>query len=468
MKKICLSVITSLILIISTCAVVASEQAEVTHLARAIQFPTVSFQNTEDIDYSHFSQFHAFLRETYPLVFTQLKVETIAQYSLFINWKGSNKALKPVLFDAHYDVVPIEPGTESDWKYPPFGGVIADGFIWGRGSLDDKVSVIATLEAIETLLQQGYAPQRSLLFSFAHDEEIGGKQGAANIAAHMKKKGIQLEYMIGEGGFVLEDNPLLPGKTTAMIALAEKTYISATLTARGDGGHSSTPPKNNAIIRLAKAVTALHENPFEAKLVAPVNQMLEAMAPHIDGVQGFLFRNQWLSEPLILLAMSKDRTANALVRTTTAVTMFNAGIKENQVSQQAQAIVNFRLLPGLSTEQFLEDIKNIVDDDSIEIKTQQWNTNPPISDMNGLGYQHISSAVSDVLPGVVVIPSLLTATTDTPYYIELTKQIYRFHPFTFPIEDVSKVHSTNERISVNSIINAVKISTALIQTAANP
>ncbi len=346
--------------------------------------------------------------------------------------------------------------------------MIADGFIWGRGALDDKASVIATLEAIEVLLAQQYQPQRSLYFSFAHDEEIGGAEGAANISAHLKQAGVQLAYMIGEGGLVVENNPLLKGKTMAMVALAEKTYITLTLHADGDGGHSSTPPKNNAVIRLARAVTALHENPFEPQLVKPVAQRLEVVGPHIGGIQGFLFANQWLTKPVLLAAMADDRTTNALVRTTTAVTMFDAGIKENVISQKAQAKVNFRLLPGFTPEQLIVEVTEIIDDPSIKIESDQWKTSPPMADMHTEGYKRIEQSINHVLPEAVVAPGMLMASTDTPHYIGVAEQIYRFHPHTMPMEDAASIHATNERVGVEAMVQAVQVSQQLIQNAARP
>jgi len=463
-----LKILFPLVLCTSANMVSASQPAVVQHLSKAIQYPTVSFQDNAQIDYPVFTQFHDFLRSSYPIVFSQLQVETIAEHSLLLTWAGTNETLNPVLFDSHFDVVPIESGTEQDWQKPPFSGAIADGYIWGRGALDDKASVIATLDAMELLLQQGFTPARPLLFSFAHDEEIGGRQGAANIAAHIKKSGIELEYMVAEGGLVIQNNPMLPGKTMAMIALAEKTYVTLTLSASGDGGHSSTPPLDNAIVRLSKAVTALHENPFEPELVSPVTDMLEALAPHVGGVQGLLFKNQWLSTPILKSVMADDRTTNALVRTTTAVTMFDAGVKENVISQNAQAKINFRLLPDFTPEQLLQQVEAIIDDPMISIEADKWKQGPPVSDINGEGYKRLSTAIETVMPNIVVVPGMLMASTDSPHYSNLAKQIYRFHPFTVEMEETGSVHGSNERIAVEAMINAVKLSAALIEAAAKP
>lgn len=449
----------------------ASTQATelaVKHLSEAIRYQTVSHQERDRINLTEFTRFTGYLEDTYKTVFERLEVERIAEHSLVMTLQGSNADLKPVLLDSHYDVVPIEPGTETEWLHPPFEGRIADGFLWGRGAIDDKSTVIATLEALETLLNDGFVPERTLIFTFAHDEEIGGEQGAANIASHLAAKGVELEFMVGEGGLVVEGNPMLPGKSMAMIALAEKTYVTLTLKATGDGGHSSMPVENNSVVKLAKAVTALHENPFDPELVSPMTDMLEVLGSEIGGIKGWMMRNQWLSEPILVSAMSSDPATNPQVRSTTAVTMFDAGIKENVISQKAEAKVNFRLLPGYTPEQLVSDVKDIIGDDSIEIESNAWKKSPPVADIHGHGYEKVKSSIETVLPETITVPGMLTATTDSPHYAELAPNIYRFHPFTLSMSDTKSIHGTNERISIESIHTSVKLSTSLIKAVSKP
>jgi carboxypeptidase PM20D1 len=449
-------------------ALAVSQHPAVEHLSRAIQIPTVSHQDRSKIDYPCFDEFLAFMRSTYPKVFATLQVDRVADYSVVMRWPGIQDSLKPVLLDSHYDVVPIEPGTEQDWDQQPFAGVIADGFLWGRGALDDKASVIATLEAMEILLAEGFQPERTLLFSFAHDEEIGGQDGAANIVKYLQSQNVQLEYMIGEGGMILKDNPFVPGKDLAMIGLAEKTYVTLTLKAKGDGGHSSMPVRNNAIVRLAKAVQALHDNPFEAQLQPPVTDLLKTVGREVGGLKGFVMEQQWLTEPLLLKMLSDSPQSNALIRTTTAVTMFDAGIKENVISQQAEAKVNFRLLPGYTEEQLIKAVAKIIDDENVEIHTKRWQKGPPVADINGAGYAAVKGAIKTALPHVLVAPSMLTATTDSPHYIPVAPEIYRFHSFTLPMSHAGSIHGTNERIAVEAVVKSVTVSKALIKAVAMP
>jgi carboxypeptidase PM20D1 len=451
------------------CGAAANADDAVSRLAQAIQIPTISSQDSAQRDTVAFKSFLSFLRAQYPLSFERLSVQEIAEYSLLLRWQGSDTALQPVLIDAHYDVVPVEPGTEDDWTHPAFGGVVADGFVWGRGAIDDKISVISTLEALELLLAEGYEPQRTLLFSVVHDEEIGGHEGAANVAAYLKAENIKLEYMLGEGGMIMQDNPLLPDRDIAMISLAEKTYVTLSLKATGQGGHSSMPVVDNAIVKLARAVEKLHNNPFEPQLVSPVSDMLATLGAEVDGFKGFMLNNQWLSAPLLLSSLNDDRSFAPMIRSTTAVTMFDAGIKENVIAQTAEAKVNFRLLPNFTVDELLAAVTKIVDDPGVEIKAQRWGKkNPGVADINARSYQQIAAAIKSALPDAVVTPGMLTATTDTPHYIELAKNIYRFHPFRISIKEAGSIHGTNERVAVEAVHDAVKLSRALIQAAATP
>jgi len=441
---------------------------EVTNLVSAIQYRTISHQEISAIDYSQFEQFLEFIETTYPLTFAGLDVETVAKYSRLLTWHGTNKNLRPVLMDSHYDVVPIEPGTQSDWQQSPFAGVVVDGYLWGRGAIDDKASVIATLGAIEHLLSEGFQPERTMLFSFGHDEEIGGDNGAANISALIASKNIRLEYIIGEGGVIVDAHPLLSDQLLVMVALAEKTYVTLTLTAKGQGGHSSQPPKDNSIIKLSKAVTALHENPFPTSLESPVSDMFEALAPYVGGFKGFVFGNQWLTSGLLASELSKDRVNSTMVRNTTGVTMFNSGIKENVVPQTAEAKVNFRLLPSMSVEKLIVEVKAIINDPDIVVTSRAWKKSPPVANKNHPAFKKIEQSVLSVLPNAVVVPGLMTASSDTPHYANLTDNIYRFHAYTINFNLIGTVHGTDERIAVESVVNSMKITRKLIESASTP
>lgn len=449
------------LLLASSLASAAGSPVE--RLAAAVRFETISYQDAERTDFTEFERFHQFLRTSYPRVFGQLQVETVNDYSLLIRWPGSDAGLSPVLFTAHMDVVPVEPGTEDDWEYPAFAGVVADDRIYGRGTLDDKQGLMGILEAAETLLGEGFAPRRSLVFAFGHDEEVSGRRGAAAIAARMRELGLHFAWMVDEGGMVISDNPLLPGKPVAMINVAEKGYLTLTLTANGVGGHSSMPPKVSTIGRLSAALARIEDHPFPTRLVGPVEAMLETMAPHLEQPEKFVFGNLWLTESIVTAQMSKDPTTNSYVRTTTALTMINAGVKENVVPQRAEAKVNFRLLPGDTPEQVVNRIRVIVDDPEIEISYDEWDNVPGVASYEGGGFEVISAAVSAVYPGVVVVPSLLTATTDTRHYVDLADDQYRFHGMEVSVRQAQSVHGTNEYLDVHSYEKSIEVARQMIQ-----
>ena len=434
-------------------------------LATAVRFKTVSSQDTSKIDYRAFAELNEFLASTYPKTFEQLDVEYINTYSILLRWAGSDPSQNPVLFTAHTDVVPIEIGTEDGWQHPPFAGVIENNNLYGRGTLDDKQGVLSLLEATETLLEEGYQPRRTLVFGFGHDEEIGGGNGAAALAERMRELNLSFDWMVDEGGFVVRDTPLLPGRDLAMINVAEKGYVTLTLTTQAPGGHSSSPAKTGAIGTLARALDRIESNPFEPKLVEPMRSALTMMAAEMAQPERFLFNNLWLFDSLIAGQMAKDTTTQPMVRTTTALTMINAGIKENVIPQRAEAKVNFRLLPGDTVDMLIATITEIVDDPSVVITNDRWMDRPGVADANGNGFAVISAATATVYPNALAIPSLLQATTDTRHYVNLAKDQYRFHGNSIDASQARSVHGTNEYISERSYNNAIAVARGMLKGA---
>lgn len=432
-------------------------------LAEAVRFRTISSQDPAQVDREQFRKFNDYLRRTYPRVFSELQVDVVSDFSLMLTWPGSQGDAGAILFTAHSDVVPVEPGTEGDWEHPAFAGVIEDDIVYGRGTLDDKVGVISLLEAVGSLLADDFRPRRTIVLAFGHDEEVGGRQGAAQLAELMRRRGLEFDWMVDEGGLIVSGHPMLPRRPLGIINVAEKGYLTLVLEATGEGGHSSQPPKESTIGRLSRAMTRIENNPFPTQLVPPVDAMLEALAPYSEQPQRTLLANLWLTAPLVANQMGEDRLSNSFVRTTTALTMFNAGIKENVVPQRAEARVNFRLLPGHTPEQVINRIREVVDDPLVTIRHEQWNNVPPVSDHRAEGFAVIAAAIAEVYPEAVVAPSLLTATTDTRHYIGLAKNQYRFHGMKMPTTDASSIHGTNERISVESFENTVRIAELMMR-----
>ncbi|MBW2273132.1 MAG: M20 family peptidase [Deltaproteobacteria bacterium] len=433
------------------------------HLAASMRFRTISHQNPADFEAGPFEALHGYLRETYPRTFASLRVRRVGGYSLLLEWPGKAASLQPVLFMSHTDVVPVEPGTEDEWTHPAFDGVVADGVIWGRGAVDNKNGVIAWLEAVERLLAEGFVPKRTVYFAFGHDEEVGGHRGAGAMAALLREEGVRFEFILDEGGFVVEDSPILPGRLVAMVNIAEKTYFTVYLRARGEGGHSSTPPRHTAIGKLASALHRLEAEPMPARLSGPIREMFAAVAPEMSGVQGWVMRNLWLTEPLVLRSMRGDSTSDAMVRTTTAITIFDAGVKENVLPQEAVATVNFRLLPGDSPEEVLAHIERTIDDPEITIEERPWRLAPEPARTDTRGFDVIRRAVHSVHPDAVVVPGLVTGATDTLHYADLSDDIYRFLGARLSMDEVSGFHGTNERTRLEAFADAIRISTQILR-----
>jgi carboxypeptidase PM20D1 len=450
-------------------AVALNSQEIAEHLAGAIQFPTISYRDAAQIEGEEFIGLHEYLEQTFPQVHATLAKEVVGDYSLLYTWQGLDEGLKPILLMAHMDVVPIEPGTEGDWTYSPFEGRIAEGYIWGRGALDDKGSLVGILEAVETLLEEGFQPQRTIYLAFGEDEEIGGQGGAAQIADLLQSRGVELEYVLDEGMPIIVDAfPGLP--RIAMLGIAEKGYLSLELIAEGKGGHSSTPPPHTAVGVLSAAITKLEENPFPAKLEGLTRQMFtEYLAPEMDFGMRMVMGNPWFFGGVIKSIMTAQPEPNAWLRTTTAATMFEGSIQDNVVPARARAVVNFRILPGESVASVTEHVRQTIDDPQVQIKPllgPEFTEPSFVSDTSSPNFETLQRTIHQVFPEAVVTPGLLFASTDTRHYLELSDNIYRFGPILAQLEDTSGIHGTNERIPIESYEQTVRFYIQLIRNSA--
>ncbi|MDP2602912.1 MAG: M20/M25/M40 family metallo-hydrolase, partial [Deltaproteobacteria bacterium] len=293
-------------------------------LSEAIQFKTISFQEPTDSSVAEFERLHVFLAKSFPRLHEQLTKETVNGHSLLYTWNGKDANLKPMLLMGHIDVVPVDASTERQWTHPPFAGQMADGYIWGRGTMDDKVSVLGILEAVEHLLSAAFQPQRTIYLAFGHDEEIGGHNGAARIAELLRARGVDLEYVLDEGMNIVDG--IIPGiaAPAALIGIAEKGYLSLELSVETVGGHSSIPPAGTAIGIISRALHRLEAAPFPARIEGPTRQMLEFLGPEMAWPQRLALANLWIFDPLVRKQLAASPLTNAIMRTTLAPTLFNA------------------------------------------------------------------------------------------------------------------------------------------------
>jgi carboxypeptidase PM20D1 len=439
----------------------------VERLAEAIRLRTISHQDPEQFDPEPFLELHRHLEKSFPLVHERLSRERVNEYTLLFTWEGTDASLKPALFLAHQDVVPTETPDGGDWTHPPYGGVVADGYVWGRGTLDDKGNLMATLEGAEQLLREGYRPERTLYFAFGHDEEIGGQQGAMAIAALLRERGVELEFVLDEGMAVLEPG-FVPGvsKWIAFIGIAEKGYVTFKLTARHKGGHSSQPTKDSAIGQLAEAVVRLEENQMPARLEGPAREMLRHLQRDAGAPYGFVYGNLWLFSPVLKRGLTDAPSSNALIRTTTAVTMIEAGTKENILPTEATVTVNHRLLPGDTVETVERHVRRTIRNDAIEVRQEGWANEPsPVSPLDSFGMRAIVRTIREVYPDAAVAPNLVLGGTDSRHFADLAGGVYRFGPVRFRRDDLARVHGKDERIAIEEYLTGIRFFMRMLETA---
>ncbi len=315
------------------------------HLSQAIQIQTVSHQDAADDQPAEWTRLHDFLSATYPAAHAAMTREIVAKNTLVYTWKGSDPALAPMVLMAHQDVVPVSPGTEAAWKHPPFSGAIADGAVWGRGSIDDKGSLITLFEGVELLAKQGFKPRRTVMIVSGEDEEVRG-DGAKAAAALLKSRGVKAQFVVDEGLAVIADNPVTGGRL-ALIGTAEKGYATLVVTAKAAGGHSSAPPADGGgVVALARAVAAIADNGFPMAFRGPGAAMLQALAAKAPFGVRMAVANAWLFKPLLIKQIGATPSGAALLHTTIAPTMLKGSPKENVLPQDATAWINYRIAPG--------------------------------------------------------------------------------------------------------------------------
>ncbi len=439
-------------------------QAAVQRFAASLRIPTISHENSADFDAAPFVEFQRFLQASFPRVHATLALEKINQHSLLYRWQGSDGSLKPAVLLSHYDVVPIAPGTEERWNHPPFSGAIADGDVWGRGALDDKFGVVAILEAAEILLQRGFAPQRTVYFAFGHDEELGGDHGAKLVAEELAKRGVQAEYVLDEGGAVLEG--VVPGldRPVALIGIAEKGSVTVKLKATAVGGHSSTPPESTAVGVIARAVNRLEENQMPARLAGAGRALFDYIAPESPFHLRFALGNIWLFAPILRQVLASEAATNAALRTTTAATIIGGGVKANVLPAAAHAVVNFRILPGDTIADVVEHVRRVVDDPSIEIEVDPDGREATSeSPTDGAAFARLQTTISEVFPDVIVAPYLTLGGTDSRHYQVITPNIYRFTPIVGRKDTLAMMHGTNERVGVDTYTRAIRFFLRLLE-----
>lgn len=428
-------------------------------LAGALRFKTVSYQDPEKFAPEEFLALHDYLEQNFPEAHKALLKETVSVYSLIYKWEGRDESKKPIMLMGHQDVVPVIEGTEEQWTYPPFRGMVAEGYIWGRGALDNKSGVMGIMEAVEMLTAEGFVPERAIYITFGHDEEVSGKNGAIKMAELFESRGVEFEYVLDEGGFITVDLVSGVKRPVAFIGIAEKGYLTLELTVESEGGHSSMPPPSTAAGILSKAVVKLEESPFPPRLDGAAYEMFMNVAPSMTFVNRMALANLWIAEPFVINKITGNKYSNAMVRTTTAATMLKGSDKENVLPIVAKAVVNFRILPGDTAEGVMREVERIIDDPRVKVKPLGKISEPSaVSDTDTPFYRALKKSILQASPDnpPIVAPYLLMAATDSRHYKELADNSYRFIGYTLPPGDMKGFHGTDERVAEDEYLRAIK------------
>lgn len=439
-------------------------------LAGMIRFQTIPSLEDPAQNAGEFRKLHAFLEQRFPLVHARLKREFVGELSLLYTWPGSDPAAKGIALMAHHDVAPIASGTEAQWQIPPFAGVVKDGYIWGRGAWDDKGNLVAQLEAIEMLLASGFQPRQTIYVVSGADEEVSGLRGAAQIVKLLQQRQVRLDFVIDEGLVLTEG--VVPGVAApaALIGVAEKGYVSVNLKLAATPGHSSMPPPagTGAIARMGAALERLDQEQLPAKLKGVARELFETLAPEMSGMQRVALSNLWLFGPLVEAQLAKGSSTNAMLRTTTALTIVKAGNKENVIPGMAEATVNFRILPGETRQSVVEHVRAKVGP-GFELSEMPGGVDPtPVTSTESASYQLMARTVRSIFPDAVVAPALYIAASDSQHFVPIADAIYRFSPVRAKPEDLPRLHGTNERLAVANLAELVRFYHQLLRNTSAP
>ncbi|MCC8023307.1 MAG: M20 family peptidase [Clostridiales bacterium] len=421
------------------------------HLSGAVQIPTVSHADAADTDWSQFEAFHAFLEESYPNIHRTLKREHVSTASLLYTWEGSDPSLDGVALLSHQDVVPISEGTWDDWQHPPFSGHNDGTYVWGRGALDMKNHLICVMEAVETLIEEGFRPVRTVYLCFGHNEEIVAAEdsGAEELMQTLKDRGVHLDSVIDEGGAIIPANVkgVLEGNL-AGVGVAEKGYGDYRITIEAKGGHSSQPPKHTAVGRLAKAVTRIEKHQRPAKMLPLISDLFTIVGKRVTYPVRLVTCNLWLLKPLVMRAMKLIPAAGAMIHTTTAVTMAQGSPQANVLPQAASVTVNTRPLPGETLASTKAHLEKASQDTAVKVELLKGKEPSAVSPTDSRAFQAIEKLAVQMDNKNIVAPYLVFGGTDSYHYEPICENIYRFAPFLVPADLLLTTHATDERFPI--------------------
>ena len=428
------------------------KDAAVTALQKLVQCKTISDYDHANEDEAEFQKLIDLLPTLYPKVFETCEFQKLPERALLFRWKGKSDK-NPSVMMSHYDVVPVR---EDLWEKPPFDGIIEDGVLWGRGTLDTKATLNGALFAANTLMEQGFVPENDIYFAFSGGEEVNGL-GAVNIVNYFAENGITPALVVDEGGAVVEN--VFPGVKVpcGMVGIAEKGMMNVRYTVHSGGGHASAPPVKTPITTLASACRKVVENPFKMNINKPAALMFDTLARHSTFVYKLIFSNLWCFKPVLdLICRKSGGEMNALVRTTTAFTQAQGSKARNVIPAEASLVSNMRLNPADSVAEAEAYLKKVVADNSVEVEVLESCEPSPISETDCDSYYKVADAVAETWRGCVVTPYLMVQCSDSRHYRDISRHVYKFSAMDLTAEERKTIHGNNERIRLESIGKAVE------------
>ncbi len=430
-------------------------------LAEMIRCKTVSNRDASLDDEEEFSKFKALLPRLFPKIYATCELEEPNERALLFRWRGKSDK-NPTVLMAHYDVVSVEPEL---WDKPAFDGIVEDGYLWGRGVIDTKGSLNAIMQAAETLIGEGFVPERDIYFAFGGNEEVNG-DGAPSIVKLFAERGLEPSMVLDEGGAVV--NGVFPGVKApcAVVGIAEKGMLNVKYEVNGGGGHSSAPLPNTPIDRLSRASVKISKRPFKFTLTAPTREMFDTLGRHSTFAYRMIFANLWCFSPILrLITRLSGGQINAIARTTLAFTQMEGSKGINVIPPKAYMASNSRIIPGETMESVLDRIKNTVNDEKIELSVINGMNPSVISRTDCEGYERVKAAVGDTWQEAIVSPYLMTACSDSRHWGIISDRVYRFSPLTLTREEQASIHGNNEKATVTAVQKAVEFYIRLIKNS---
>ncbi len=424
----------------------------VENLGKLVRCETVSYNDHSLEDDGEFQKLIDMLPSLYPRVFDICSFRQLPDRALLLRWPGKS-GHEPSVMMAHYDVVPVE---EEKWDHPPFAAQIENGVMWGRGTLDTKVTFNAIFSAANELIGRGFVPENDIYFAFSGGEEVNGK-GAVNIVNYFAEHHIQPALVVDEGGAVVEN--VFPGvkQSCGMVGIAEKGMVNAQYRTVSNGGHASSPPTATPIDILARACCRVHGKPFKMHITKPVAEMFDTLGRHSTFLYKVIFANLWCFKPVLdLICRKSGGELNALVRTTVAFTQMEGSQARNVIPGEATLVSNMRLNPEDTVESALQYLRKTTGDSRVEITALEGAEPSPISETACPAWEKVESAVANTWPGCIVSPYLMVQCSDSRHYRDLSNHVYRFSAMDLTSAERKTIHGHNEGIRLETIGKAVE------------